>query len=51
MLYGVSVDYALTPRASVSVYYGHAGGRSVIESTYPDGADANFGFVELTCRF
>ena len=50
-LYDASVDYGFTPRASVSVYYGRAAGKSVVNNTYPLGTFAHFGFVELTVRF
>jgi len=50
-LYNASADYGVNAHVSVSVYYGHATGKSVIESIYPQGKSANFGFAELTYRF
>ncbi|MBI2185984.1 MAG: alginate export family protein [Acidobacteria bacterium] len=50
-LYDVSGDYRVSAYTSVTVYYGRAAGRSVTDAIYASGADADFGYVELTLRF
>ncbi|MBI4265800.1 MAG: alginate export family protein [Acidobacteria bacterium] len=47
----VSGDYRVNGYASVAVYYGRAAGRSVTDAIYANGADADFGYVEMTLRF
>ncbi len=49
-LFDGSADYTVNPHASVGIYYGHAAGKLVIQSTYPKGRNGNLGFVELTFR-
>jgi alginate export protein len=46
-----SADVTLSPRATVTGYLGFARGGPVIESIYPAGNTARFGYVELTVRF
>ena len=46
-----SVDITVNPRANVTGYLGLARGGPVIESIYPAGNTARFGYVELTVRF
>jgi hypothetical protein len=46
----VSADYNISPHASVGLYYSHAAGKLVVQSIYPSGRNANFGYVELTLR-
>lgn len=46
-----SVDYVAGPHATIGGYVGFARGGPVVESTYPSGPDARFGYVELTLRF
>ncbi|MDQ2842183.1 MAG: alginate export family protein [Acidobacteriota bacterium] len=50
-LYDISVDYTLNQHFAPAVYYGHASGKLVIQDIYPQGRDANFGYVELNYRF
>jgi hypothetical protein len=50
-LYDVSADYNPNARATVTGYFGHARGNSVIRSTYPQGRSGNFGYLELLVRF
>ncbi len=50
-LYDMSVDYNVNPHFSVSPYYGYAAGKLVIGSVYPQGKNANYGYLELTYRF
>ncbi|MBI2828933.1 MAG: hypothetical protein HYX77_06665, partial [Acidobacteria bacterium] len=50
-LYDVSGDYRINGYASVTLYYGRAFGRRVTEAIYPNGADADFGYAEMTLRF
>jgi len=49
-LYDVSADYAANAHLSIGAYYGHAAGKLVIESNYPNGKNANLGYLELLFR-
>jgi hypothetical protein len=49
-LFDISADYNVNPHASVGIYYGHAAGKLVVESIYPNGKHANFGYLEMTFR-
>lgn len=50
-LYDTSVDYNLGKHTSVGVYYGYAGGKSVIQHIYPKDPNGQLGFLEFTYRF
>lgn len=50
-LYDVGADYTIDRHAAVGAYYGLAAGGAVVKGTYPAGATAGFGYVELTLRF
>jgi hypothetical protein len=49
-LFDFSADYNVNPHASIGLYYGHAAGKLVVQSIYPNGKNANFGYLELTFR-
>jgi hypothetical protein len=49
-LFDGSADYNVNSHASIGVYYGHAAGKLVVQSIYPNGKNANFGYLELTFR-
>ena len=49
-LYDISTDYAVNPHFSLTVYYGHAAGKQVMQSIYPNGKNGNFGYLELMFR-
>ena len=49
-LYDASADYSVNTHFSIGAYYGHAAGKLVIESIYPNGRNANLGYVEFTLR-
>ena len=49
-LFDVNADYNFNAHASFGVYYGHAAGKAVVQSIYPNGRNANFGYLELTFR-
>ena len=49
-LFDVSADYNMNAHASIGLYSGHAIGKLVVQSIYPNGKDANFGYLELTLR-
>jgi hypothetical protein len=49
-LFDASADYNVNSHAAVGVYYGHAAGKLVMQSIYPNGKNANFGYLELTFR-
>jgi hypothetical protein len=50
-LYDLSADYNVNQHWTFSGYFGHARGHSVMRSIYPQGKNANFGYVELMYRF
>jgi hypothetical protein len=50
-LYDTSVDYQVGSRTSLGLYYGYADGKSVIQHIYPQGADGQMAFLEVTYRF
>ena len=47
----VSADYNFNAHLSAGIYYGHANGKLVLASIYPEDKDGNFGFLELTWKF
>ena len=49
-LYDVSADYALTPRVSVTLYWGYAMGHAVIASIYPLNKHGSLGFIEFNIK-
>ena len=49
-LFDVSADYNVNAHAAIVGYYGHAGGKQVVESIYPNGKKTNFSYLELTFR-
>jgi hypothetical protein len=49
-LFDVSADYNVNAHASAGVYFGHAAGKLAVQSTYPNGRNANFGYLEVTLR-
>ncbi len=50
-VWDVSLDVPLGYGFSITTYYAHAWGKSVIANIYPAGADAQFGYVETNFRF
>ena len=50
-LYDISADYQLTPRLSLTAYYAHVWGDSVVSAIYPRTTSAQFGFLEMNYRF
>ena len=46
-----SLDIPFPYGFSVTTYYAHAWGKSVIASIFPNGTNAQFGYVELNYRF
>jgi Alginate export len=49
-LYDASADYSVNTHVSIGAYYGHAAGKLVVQSIYPNGRNANFGYLEFTFR-
>lgn len=45
-----NVTVVLSSRFTLGLYYGHAFGQGVVRSTFA-GADADYGFGEITCRY
>jgi hypothetical protein len=50
-LYDTSADFNFNRYFSIGAYYGHAAGKLVLASIYPNGKDTNLGFVEMTFKF
>jgi hypothetical protein len=50
-VWDVSLDVPLGYGFSLTTYYAHAWGKSVVESIYPAGTNAQFGYVETNFRF
>jgi len=50
-LYDVSADLSVNSHVAMGTYYAHAAGKLVVQSIYPAGPRANFGFLELTFKF
>lgn len=47
----VSVDYNLSAYVAVAAYYGRDLGKPVVQAIYPQGKNANFGYLELSFKF
>jgi hypothetical protein len=50
-LYDVSVDVNVNSHISLGTYYARAQGQSVIEAIYPQGKNADLGYLELLVKF
>lgn len=50
-LFDMSADYAITPQISLSAYYAHVYGKTVIAAIYPRNRDSNYGYFELNYKF
>jgi hypothetical protein len=50
-VWDVSWDLPLRYGFSLTTYYAHAWGKSTVASIYPDGTNAQFGYVETNLRF
>lgn len=50
-LYDASIDWLVSPVATLSAYYGYATGGAVIEKIYPNGKNGSLGYLELSYRF
>jgi len=50
-LFDLSADYVITPQVSLSAYYAHAYGKTVIAAIYPRNRDSNYGYFELNYKF
>lgn len=50
-LYDTSVEYRITPRLTLTGYFGYMQGLSAINQIYPKGKDGRFGYVEALYRF
>jgi hypothetical protein len=50
-LYDVSADFNVNSHVAIGTYYGHAAGKMVVQAIYPNGKNANLGFLELTFKF
>lgn len=50
-LYDTSLDFNVSSRAAVGLYYGYAEGKSVIRHIYPTDPNGQLGFVEVNYSF
>ena len=50
-VWDVSLDVPLRHGFSITTYYAHAWGKSVVAGIYPGGTNAQFGYVETNFRF
>lgn len=50
-LVDASADWQVDPKTTLGFYFAHAAGKGVVQSIYPLGASANYGYVELQKRF
>ena len=50
-LFDSSVDFNCSRHFMAGLYFGHAAGKTVMQSIYPGRRAANYGFVELTYKF
>lgn len=50
-LFDMSADCAITSQVSLSAYYAHAYGKTVIAAIYPRNRDSNYGYFELNYKF
>lgn len=50
-LYDVSADFNYKRYFTIGAYYGHASGKSAVQAVYPDGRNANLGYIETTAKF
>ncbi len=46
-LYDISADYALTKQLTLTTYYAHAFGKTVVKAIYPVEQGSNYGYFEL----
>jgi hypothetical protein len=49
-LSAASADYSVNAHLAVGAYFGHAAGKRVVPSIYPNGGSANLGYLEITLR-
>ncbi len=49
-LYDISADYAVSKQISMTAYYAHSFGKTVVATIYPVDRDANYGYIELTYK-
>lgn len=50
-LWDISADWNVLPQTTLSGYFAHAWGGSVVRAIYPASPRANLGYVEVTYRF
>jgi hypothetical protein len=50
-LYDTSVEYRTTPKLTLTAYLGYAQGLAAMEQIYPQGKNAQFGYLEFLYRF
>ena len=49
-LLDISADYAVSPKISMTAYYAHSYGKTVVGAIYPRDRDANYGYIELSYK-
>lgn len=50
-LYDTNIEYRATPKVTLTAYLGYTQGLAAMETIYPQGKDAEFGYVEFLYRF
>jgi hypothetical protein len=50
-VWDLSADYKMTHSLAITLYYGHAWGKSVIASIYPNDQNGQFAYVETNIHF
>lgn len=50
-LYDISADFNANSHVAVGAYVGHAAGKMAIQAIYPQGKNANLGYLEMTFKF
>ena len=50
-VFDLSADYEVSKRISLTAYYAHAWGKSVIAAIYPVGRSSQYGYLEMTYKW
>ncbi len=50
-LYDISADYVVNKQLSLTAYYAHVFGKSVVQAIYPVSGASQYGYMELNWRF
>jgi len=50
-LWDINADIQATSQLSLTMYYAHSFGRSVVRADYPSGSQGNYGYLEIVYRW